>query len=367
MGMPPIYEYADVIVKKLTDEILAFTPQSPEEIIAGIPLSASFEKMMEMMAKAMKKRYENPDGFDKTIIMGEQEFKSVDGTYKIKKAEIEFSLVVVDAMPNEHYASTGGIRTSGAEREGDYMNLFLTFNLYIDKPTLEQFKIDEKVRDIVTKNLRSTISHELTHGHEEYNRISHDSISISGSIEKMYDAAASALMHGISNGKSPLKQFLYNIYTSSSHEINARVAQVETHIKGKTGQARIDAIKASDEWNIANNLTTFDADKCHKMLILDIKRAFYNDKTKSVEDVLKIIAEGFSKVLSQQIELQQSHKSDVQHSDRREKIERNIAKHETELVGKPYESLQALMKRFEPKFHEAGERMKRRLLKAASV
>jgi hypothetical protein len=126
--------------------------------------------------------------------------------------------------------------------------------------TLSAEQLDNLDLESFKKQIKPTVSHELTHAYELYNRI-----KTSGDPYQGREAMLNAAVRLMDDKKYPQwRDFLHLIYLHLGFELNARVTQFYYSIKDKdikTTEEFMDALKKSGAWREVQMLEDFDAEK----------------------------------------------------------------------------------------------------------
>lgn len=117
------------------------------------------------------------------------------------------------------------------------------------------------------KLTQSSAVHELTHAFESYQRSAHhkhDDLTLS--FGGMADQTQARMQEFVAQVPA-VSRLLFTIYLCASYEVNARVAQMEPLLRGKTSTAdRMEAVRGSDAWKQARELIDFRAADVYKEL-----------------------------------------------------------------------------------------------------
>ena len=158
-----------------------------------------------------------------------------------------------------------------------------TFTVYCPKSWIDEDKFDEeKFRNM----LKVTVSHELTHAYEGYNRFKRKGDPFMGR-----ESFLNAVTKVMKDDKYPQwRQFLQLVYLHLSFEINARITQLYYEMQNKgvsTKEEFMDVLKNSSVWREMELLQNFNAEEFIRSFTVKGKSGDFfemmNDLGKQVE------------------------------------------------------------------------------------
>jgi hypothetical protein len=241
----------------------------------------------------------------------------------------------------------------------------LTFFLQLDNP---------KLYKIMRDKMHSTISHELTHAYESYKRQTSKKKApkLSDTKQFIYDMVSNLIMN-----KGPLPEdisnLLFLIYCSASYEVNARIPQMWSEIRNiKDPHDRLDAIKESSIWTMANKLATFDADETYERMLGNVVGD--DGEAVSREESIKRLNNLFASLEEQFIVGNEQHIKDVMSnilSDigifpgnrENEELIKTLKAHDNEYKKVSKLSAYRFLKFWEKRFNKIGRTFKHKLSK----
>lgn len=247
-----------------------------------------------------------------------------------------------------------------------FVNQEFGFTVYLNQEQLDNLNLEA-----FKKQIRPTISHELTHAYENYNRMKTSGDPYQGR-ESMLNAAVKLM----DDRKYPQwGNFLHLIYLHLGFEINARITQFYYSIKDqdiKTTEEFMNALKKSSVWKEVQMLENFDANEFIKSFEIrdldffemmdDIGRQIERTQqglpairpTKSSEEGMKHLIKGWDYVL--QILNRQLIQSGLYKGKLMDLVPQKA-------MNDPYE----FFKFFEKRFHKKADRFKRKLYRIGSL
>ena len=134
-----------------------------------------------------------------------------------------------------------------------FVNQGFGFTVYLEQGQLDNFNIEA-----FKKQIKPTISHELTHAYENYNRM-----KTSGDPYQGREAMLNAAVRLMDDSKYPQwGDFLHLVYLHLGFEINARITQFYYSIKDEnitTTEEFMNVLKKSSAWKELQMLENFNA------------------------------------------------------------------------------------------------------------
>lgn len=136
-----------------------------------------------------------------------------------------------------------------------FVNQGFGFQIYLPVEQLENLNTE-----LLRKQIKSVISHELTHAYETYHRV-----KTSGDPYQGRESFLNAAVKLMSDEKYPQwRDFLHLVYLHLGFEINARVTQLYYEVRDKdieTTDQFLEAVKRSTVWREVKMLEDFNADE----------------------------------------------------------------------------------------------------------
>lgn len=213
--------------------------------------------------------------------------------------------------------------------------------------------------------IKSVLLHELTHVYEDIRRKVNNNIGLGGAKHNISSLAASNLLSSSSMPKE-IYQFVFNMYSAASFEVSARIAQVYPALKGISDvDERIDIVKKSVSWDIANDLENSDYNKFMINLKSDLIRGGVKNTDKKINeliaqliDILKNYNNNFEDGPFQNLKLNSS----PELMSKTEKIIHSVISKNTEIS----KNTNSFLRYWFRAFKYAGEKSKRKLLRLAN-
>ena len=247
-----------------------------------------------------------------------------------------------------------------------FVNQGFGFTVYLEQGQLDNFNIEA-----FKKQIRPTISHELTHSYENYHRMKR-----TGDPYQGREAMLNAAVRLMDDSKYPQwNDFLHLIYLHLGFEINARITQFYYSVKDEditTVEEFMNILKKSSTWRELQMLENFNAKEFIDSfttrgldlfgMMDDIGKQIDRRKqglptikpTKTPEEGMKHLIQGWDyvlQVLNQQLTQQGVYKG---------KLMDFVPQ---KAMNDPYE----FFKFFEKRFHKKAERFKKKLYRISTL
>jgi hypothetical protein len=247
-----------------------------------------------------------------------------------------------------------------------FVNQEFGFTVYLTQDQLDNLNLEA-----FKKQIKPTVSHELTHAYENYNRM-----KTSGDPYQGREAMLNAAVKLMDDSKYPQwRDFLHLVYLHLGFEINARITQFYYSIKDEditTSEQFMNVLKKSSVWREVQMLESFNADEFIKSfevrglgffeMMDDIGKQIERTQqglpsiksTKSPEEGMKHLIQGWDSVL--QMLNQQLSQSGIYKGKLMDLVPQKAMKD-------PYE----FFKFFEKRFHKKADGFKRKLYRIGSL
>ena len=247
-----------------------------------------------------------------------------------------------------------------------FVNQGFGFTVFLEQGQLDNFNIEA-----FKKQIRPTISHELTHSYENYHRMKRTGDPYQGR-ESMLNAAVRLM----DDSKYPQwNDFLHLVYLHLGFEINARITQFYYSVKDEnitTVEEFMEILKKSSTWRELQMLENFDAKEFINSfkakgldlfaMMEDIGKQMDRQKQglpaikprKTPEEGMKHLIQGWDyvlQVLNQQLTQQGVYKGKLMDLVPQKALQ------------DPYE----FFKFFEKRFHKKAERFKKKLYRISAL
>jgi hypothetical protein len=259
--------------------------------------------------------------------------------------------------------------------EGGYL-IYINVSLHATLSTLmrmtRNFEPGDKLYDDIFEEVRSVVAHELTHVYEAIRRRATKSKKPS---ELLGSAAADYAYTSSQVAKLDIPDdlsFLFHlIYVQAKHEVGARVPQIQSLIRKTDPNKRMDLIKKTDPYMEAVSLKDFDAQKTYDAIIKKIIDGHWELKHERItrDAAVKVLDKLFHELernFMKGHDMLYTNTIKDMDPDVASQVQKSVASH---LKGiHKIESMSALefMKYWEKKFHYAGEKLYRKILKLAT-
>ena len=247
-----------------------------------------------------------------------------------------------------------------------FVNQEFGFTVYLTQDQLDNFDVET-----FKKRIKPTISHELTHAYENYNRM-----KTSGDPFQGREAMLNAAVKLMDDKKYPQwGDFLHLVYLHLGFEINARITQFYYSIKDqdiKTTEEFMDALKKSSVWREVKMLENFNADEFIKSF--KIRGLDFFEMMDDIGKQMERKGQGLPS-----IDIRKTPKAGMRHLIQgwdyvlqllnREMVKSGVYKGKLmdfvpqKAMDDPYE----FFKFFERRFHKKADRFKRKLYRIGSL
>lgn len=348
----------------------------------GVSPSFAFAKhLTELIVEVILEQYienRNPE-FDGELKLSSEDLNIKKDEFPIRNLKIGVtSTIFMPEAREETDFYVEGVFDGGSFEMHDDGTISFFIGVKLSAKFEDVLLISKKDENTIKKlktEIESSVSHELTHAYEDYMRSKNKNIelSIHDTKEFLFDMVSNMLLKDMHFPKI-IGQFLFNVYTSASYEVNARVAQSYSLVKDiKDPHKRWDIIKTSSLYKIADDLDTYDAQAQYDILYKNAKRELKTDEKvlEWMDSFIQLLKNTF---LEGNNNLGRNAVSKVEHNmslfnsklekkiDHEQKIVSIVLGHSNQVekeIGK--KDLLKFMKMWEKKFHKSGQNMKYRL------
>lgn len=333
--MPMADKVADILLDKLMAEVRGVEDLGnnfeTELVISGDEIGQATFPIDSIKFYAELIPHPGVMGFDSTGAFDNGSFKMIDG-----KARFEISLKVILNM--------------------------LSFFMNLKNPRMYR---------MMKEKIHSTLSHELTHAYESYKRLTskNKAPKLSDTKQFIYDFVSNILRSN-SNLPDDIAQLLFLIYGSASYEVNARIPQMWSEIRDiKDPHDRLEFMKETHVWRLADNLANFNADELYEKMI---KNVVSDDGPVSREEAVATLDRLFGQIEQQFIAGNEIHIKDVMGSilsdlgiypgnKDNERLIQTLKAHDKEYKKVSKMSALKFLKFWEKRFNKIGREFKHKL------